>query len=147
MSNETNSREWWEEYFENKWEINGGKEQTEYFMQLVIENLPESIKEYIDNPEITVLDWGCALGQGVNLLQNTFPEARVKGLDISETAIKYAKNEYKDLSFVSGSLSELNEKLSVIVCSNCLEHFADPKPYFQEHLAYTKKYIHRSCAI
>ncbi|WP_156165877.1 MULTISPECIES: glycosyltransferase [unclassified Methanosarcina] len=135
---EINSKEWWEEYFKIKWEINRGKEQTEYFMQLIIENLPVSVKKYLDNPEITILDWGCALGQGVNLLQTKFPSAKVKGLDISETAIEKAKNEYKDLSFVSGSLSELNEEFSVIVCSNCLEHFADPKPYFKEHLTHTK---------
>ena len=138
MSNEINSKEYWEEYFKTKWEIYRGREQTEYFMQLIIENLPESIKKYIDNSENTILDWGCALGQGVNLLQNKFPNAKVRGIDFSNTAIEEAKNEYQNLSFISGSLSELNEKFSVITCSNCLEHFADPKPYFKEHLAYTK---------
>ena len=138
MSNEINSKEYWEEYFKTKWEINRGREQTEYFMQLIIENLPENIKKYIDNSENTILDWGCALGQGVNLLQNKFPNAKVRGIDFSDTAIEEAKNEYQNLSFISGRLSELNEKFSVITCSNCLEHFADPKPYFKEHLAYTK---------
>jgi len=138
MSSEINSKEYWEEYFETKWETYSGKKQTEYFMQLIIENLPENVKNYIDYRDITILDWGCALGQGVNLLQNKFLNAKVKGLDFSETAIKKAKSEYRDLNFTSESLSELKEKFSVITCSNCLEHFADPKPYFCEHLAHTK---------
>ena len=138
MSDEINSKEWWEEYFKIKWEMNNGKGQTEYFVQLIIENLPENLKTYIDNPEKTILDWGCALGQGVNLLQNKFPNAKVAGLDFSETAIEKAKKEYKNLSFTSNSLSDLNKMFSVIICSNCLEHFVDPKLYLQEHLAYTK---------
>jgi 2-polyprenyl-3-methyl-5-hydroxy-6-metoxy-1,4-benzoquinol methylase/glycosyltransferase involved in cell wall biosynthesis len=138
MSREINSKKYWEEHFKTKLETYREKKRTEYFMQLIIENLPENVKKYIDNRDISILDWGCALGQGVNLLQNRFPNAKVKGLDFSETAIKKAKSEYSDLNFTSESLSELNEKFSVITCSNCLEHFADPSPCFQEHLAHTK---------
>jgi hypothetical protein len=36
-----NSRQWWDEYFQGKWDHDGGAEHTRYFMGTVLSHLPE----------------------------------------------------------------------------------------------------------
>jgi len=47
---------------------------------------------------IKVLDLGCGRGKAVNLMAKVFPNSRFVGYDLSEQAIKYAKDESKQLN-------------------------------------------------
>jgi 2-polyprenyl-3-methyl-5-hydroxy-6-metoxy-1,4-benzoquinol methylase len=138
MAKKVNSVKWWNGYFQNEWEANHGKEQTAFFMQLIIHALPENIKDFINRPSTTILDWGCALGQGVDLLAKKFPNAKVTGLDISDVAIEKAKALYPDYKFTTESLENINERYTVIFCSNCIEHFEKTEKLINEHLKFTE---------
>lgn len=136
----TNSKQWWEaEFSSGAWETGiDGKLQTEYFMKLLLGNLPEEVLFYL-HQNITILDWGCALGQGVNLLSLLFPEAKVSGLDFSEVAVAKAKELYPHLHFRSLPLGE-GDFYDVIVTSNVLEHYYEPFKLVEEHLNCCGKY-------
>lgn len=139
MEEKANTLNWWNDYFQNKWEANRGKEQTEFFMHLIISELPENIKYLIKNPDISILDWGCALGQGVDILAKEFPKADISGLDVSEVAIEKARQLYPKYKFTTKSLVELNRKYDVIISSNCLEHFEHPEKLINDQLRFTEQ--------
>lgn len=140
MSGEVNSKEYWDERFEENWETAGGIEQTRAFVKLMIEHLPKQIIDYFQNNKTTVLDWGCAIGSGVKEFADRFEKSIVTGLDFSDTAIEKSKILYPELDFIAGSLEIRRQNYDVIYSSNCLEHFKDPYPWLQQILSYTNKY-------
>jgi 2-polyprenyl-3-methyl-5-hydroxy-6-metoxy-1,4-benzoquinol methylase len=121
-----NTLEWWEKTFEHDWVHTGinGIEQTRYFMQMLINNLPFT-------PSGTVLDYGCALGQGVNELSLAFPACRVEGYDYAVTAIIQARRLYPQHTFHSRRPAGT---YNTVISSNVLEHYADPVAQMREHL-------------
>jgi hypothetical protein len=49
-----NDRAWWENEFLNNWEVGiDGKQQTLYFAQLMLDNLPEDVKAFLSVPGTT----------------------------------------------------------------------------------------------
>ena len=63
-----NSRPWWDKYFEEQWDAHGGGDQTRFFMETALSHLPEAEKAYLNSGGVTILDWGCAFGEGVTTL-------------------------------------------------------------------------------
>lgn len=135
----TNSRAWWDDYFREKWEANRGREQTRHFMQRLLDSLPEPEAQYLSSRPTEVLDWGCALGEGVELLSRRFPAARVAGLDFSATAIDSAKAAYPGREFLLTEGGTIPRPFDVIFTSNCLEHFEQPLRIVGEHLRSCRK--------
>ena len=90
IMNEQNSKFWWNEYFKKKWDNLDGRKQTRFFMQTIVSNLPNPVINKISKYR-SVLDWGCALGQGVDVLTKTFTKTKIFGLDFSTIAIDKAK--------------------------------------------------------
>ena len=86
-----NSRSWWEDYFARQWDEYGGRDQTTYFMRRLIESLPPAENEYLSLREASVLDWGCAFGNGVDVLGKTFPRCRPVGIDFAKRAVAEAR--------------------------------------------------------
>ena len=82
-----NSRSWWEDYFTRQWDECGGRDQTTYFMRRLIESLPPAEHEYLASQQVSVLDWGCAFGNGVDVLGKAFPRCRPVGADFAERAV------------------------------------------------------------
>lgn len=78
--------------------------------------------------EFSLLDIGCALGDGCELLQEKFPEARITGVDISVVGIEKARNKTKKVEyFVCDVLREpLRDTYDYITIVETLEHFDDP---------------------
>src|SRR5688572_13706503 len=130
----TNSQPWWDEYFRAQWEANRGRQQTRHFMERLLASLPEPELAYLSSRPAEVLDWGCALGEGVVALAERFPGARVSGLDFSATAVEDARKNYPDREFLLSAGGEVPRPFDVIVTSNCLEHFARPMEVMAEHL-------------
>lgn len=136
-----NDIQWWNEQFASgDWE-NGidGKEQTRYFMELLLLHIPPEVYRDLAKANSTILDWGCALGQGVDVLTNAFSSAKVIGLDFSETACIKAKQLFPEYEFRSSPLDE-GDRFDVIITSNVLEHYYDPFPLMEKHLSHTQKY-------
>lgn len=129
-----NTRQWWEDYLAAQWDANNGRDQSKYFMQRLVENLPPVEREYLVSQEATILDWGCAFGDGVNVLSEVFPNCRITGMDFAERAVAEASRSYPALDFKHTPDGAIGELYDVIFCSHCLEHFADPLPILKQHL-------------
>ncbi len=122
-----NSAAYWDRRFGGDWADQGGNEQTRRFMELLVRLLPENVRETIERERLEILDWGCAEGEGVPVLERCFPRSPVIGVDISEAAIARARTLHPGSTFRRADLLAGAERTDVIVCSNVLEHFADPR--------------------
>lgn len=131
---EMNSREWWDRYFQEHWETNDGRNQTRGFMRSLIVHLPDAEIAHLLSRTTSILDWGCALGDGVDILSSVFPSARVAGLDFSGHAIDVARRDYPALEFLHTPDGTVPYAFDVIITSNCLEHFEFPLDIAQKHL-------------
>src|SRR6185436_8608216 len=129
-----NSRDWWDEYFETQWDANKGSQQTRHFMECLIRNLDDQELSYLRSKPLRILDWGCAFGEGVELLGRNFPESKVSGMDYSSSAISEARRRYPDHDFSLTTTEIIPAEFDVIVSSNCLEHFDDPLDLVAAHL-------------
>ena len=81
---------YWEKRFSTNWVSKGGSEQTEFFANFVIQNLPAWVIDFLKNKPHTFCDIGCALGEGTNLLKLEFNNLKCAGLDISKKAVEIA---------------------------------------------------------
>jgi SAM-dependent methyltransferase len=124
-----NSREWWDNFFVSGWEkpspgINV-PDQTRYFMELILKHCGLEISG-------SVLDYGCAMGQGVGLIDGA------EGYDFSEVAIQKAREMVPGHEFTHEFPTK---KYDFVICSNVLEHFEDPLNEFMKLLNLAKKYV------
>jgi hypothetical protein len=101
-----------------EWDRNRGREQTRRFTEHFLKHAT------IPKSEFTMLDVGCALGDGILLCNQRYPNARLFGCDVSEVAIRRCRGSYGHLAefFVAG-FEEVQGSWDVIFCSNVLEHF------------------------
>jgi SAM-dependent methyltransferase len=78
--------------------------------------------------EFSLLDVGCALGDGCELLKKNFPNAHITGIDISDVGIEKAKKKTKEIEyFVMDILKDpLPQMYDYIAIVQTLEHFDDP---------------------
>jgi len=116
-------REWWDTQFANSWERNSGPAQTAHFMQRLIANLTTREHDFLSSRPLRILDWGCAMGDGLNELAKAFPLCDLVGMDISGVAIQKARLKYPGLTFVETERGILEDHVDVVVTSNLLEHF------------------------
>ncbi|HWN98037.1 MAG TPA: glycosyltransferase, partial [Blastocatellia bacterium] len=135
-----NSRSWWEEYFAKEWDAHGGSDQTRHFMERLIAELPAPEKDYLRSQPVRVLDWGCAFGEGVEVLAEAFPGCRVTGLDFASRAIEQARLRYPNREFILTETDDIPGQFDVIVTSNCLEHFEIPIELVNAHLRSCNKF-------
>ena len=89
----------------------------------------EFVKKYVKGG--VVLDLACGTGYGSRMIQD-FSAKRTYGMDISEEAIAYAKNNYEDgeLKFILGSVDKLpfeDSFFDVIVSFETIEHLDSKK--------------------
>jgi SAM-dependent methyltransferase len=115
-----NSQQAWNDYFQAGWEANNGREQSRLFAQYLVDavTFPSDAK--------TLLDVGCALGDGTVVFKQKYPNLSVTGCDFSEVAIDRARQRYGDsINFEKWSFDQVKDHYDVIVSSNTLEHFAN----------------------
>lgn len=136
---EMNSREWWDAYFRKEWDEHDGRDQTRGFMRTLLLNLPDDVLAYLLTNRLSALDWGCAKGDGVDVLSTAFPLLTAAGLDFSPQAIASAKAEYPEYTFIQTDDGAIPERYDVICTSNCLEHFAKPLDVAAAHLEHCNR--------
>jgi len=142
MSNENiNSKSYWNKRFENDWNSNGGDEQTRFFYNILIENMPEQIVEQLKKQDYSMCDIGCATGEGTEILQKYFSNTVVTGIDFSEKSIEMADNNYPHIEFKCEDIESVKGNYDVIICSNVLEHIENPYKAIEQLLVHTKKYL------
>lgn len=138
IDHSVNSLDWWEAYFAGPWEANDGPAQTRHFMERLIASLPAVDRHYLEISALSVLDWGCAFGDGVEALASAFPRCRVVGLDFAERAIQEARKRFPGREFIHSSDDRVRDAFDVVVVSNCLEHFTNPFEIAAGHLLFCK---------
>jgi len=76
----------------------------------------------------SLLDIGCAIGDGCELIQEKFPNAEITGFDISDVGIEKAKKKTKNVHyFIFDILKDpIPKKYNYITMIETLEHFDDP---------------------
>ncbi len=89
-----------------------------------------------------ILDVGCASGLMTNRIAQIFPRSKVTGIDIYESGIKYAKEKYKHINFITCDVHKLpfpNNSFDLIVCYETIEHVLKPFQVIQELQRVAKK--------
>ena len=145
---EINSKEYWEERFKkNDWEKASGDEQTKYFAQLAENLLPDWFVKRVREHQYEICDLGCAEGNAEPSLVRSFPKSKIVGIDISESAIKRAKEKYPFAEYRTGDLFEAKENYDVVFCSNVIEHFENFQNTLEHICRYSKKYTILMCPL
>ncbi|MCP4650953.1 MAG: class I SAM-dependent methyltransferase [PVC group bacterium] len=89
----------------------------------------------------SLLDIGCAMGDGCILLKKHLPNAQINGADFSEVAISKAKQKTKDMDFfVLDVLKNIPpKKYDYITMLSTLEHFDEPYKIVDKCLKFVNK--------
>ena len=124
-----NSKDHWNRRFETDWEEFRGREQSRFFARLALDNLPSWFTTLALSRRFRFCDWGCAQGDGTDVLAAIYGRESVSGIDFSEKAIELARINYPNLLFkMEDWLSEQKTTpcFDVVFSSNTLEHFQQP---------------------
>lgn len=139
---EMNSKEYWDCRFGTQdWQSRHGDKQSEYFYSILVHWIPAAVQSEIRSNKYSVVDFGCAQGEGTELFARAFPESRVTGVDISTEAIKIARKKNKQASFLAVDLTTHPDEWDVMITSNTLEHFHHPWDMAGRLSAKIRKYI------
>lgn len=142
MSSEINSKTYWDDRFASgDWEKNEGREQSLFFYNLGLSLMPDWLKADIKDNSYSILDLGCAEGEGVNLFGKVFSSSRISGADISKAALERAREYYPDYNFIECDIENIPEKFDVVFSSNTLEHFKNPKEIIEKIIPHADKYF------
>lgn len=138
-----NSKEYWDGRFKGDWAENNGRRQSRFFAGLAVSVFPAWLRrEFVAGASL--LDWGCALGDGTEFLTQALPGCVVAGCDFSGEAIQQAAASYPDISFVRADLTAggaPGQSWDFIFSSNTLEHFREPWSVFNELSRYARRGI------
>ncbi|NOU73891.1 methyltransferase domain-containing protein [Paenibacillus sp. LMG 31458] len=140
-NNDLNSQDYWNERFVKDWDSKGGRNQTSYFVNLALKLIPSPILNVIQKKNLSVLDWGCAEGDGTVVLAKQLSSSNVFGLDFAEAAISKAKSHYSNITFFDGKLENYDNVYDVIFTSNCLEHYENPIDWMHYLSKWTKELL------
>lgn len=125
-----NSDAYWNRRFEEDWESFQGPTQSRYFARIAINNLPRWLIDQLRREPLTLCDWGCAQGDGTDVLADYFDANRITGVDFSSVAIEQASVRYPAISFFNENWlvgeSDKYSVFDVVFSSNTLEHFHKP---------------------
>ena len=111
-----NSEAYWSSRFRTDWVEKGGPEQGRSFYRMALREMPDWLIAAIKRNRLTVCDWGCAFGDGTDILCQALGTS-VTGIDFSEVAITHARERYSKPRFVTANLLSQNLQKSGMWCS------------------------------
>ncbi|AOB33985.1 hypothetical protein AKI39_23605 [Bordetella sp. H567] len=140
-----NSEGYWTRRFHDDWESLGGPEQTRFFYKTALDNLPKWFSEKIRREKASMCDWGCATGDGTDLLAQIL-DVPVVGVDFSDVAIqtargRYSKPEFQAVDYLSRENRPSQAKYDILFTSNTLEHFPNPQEVLKDLAVLARKYL------
>lgn len=140
-----NSQPYWDTRFSSDWESLNGPAQSRGFAWLALQEIPEWLLRTIRQDALTVVDWGCAQGEGTNVWASYVPAANLFGVDFSPAAIEKAKEKYPNISFECSdwlkSQQPSLQAFDIVFSSNTLEHFSEPYSVLQQLAKRARKAI------
>lgn len=129
MSDKTvNGQDYWNERFELDWVQNEGQKQSRFFGLVAVRLFPDWFVQDIRDRELSFCDWGCAMGDGTQVIHDALRLPHMTGLDFSVIAINDARSHYPAIEFSTDDLlaEGADRRFGVIFSSNTLEHFHEP---------------------
>ena len=69
---------------------------VEYFQEYKVKEIRRILKKYNIESPISILDFGCGIGNADPYIRKHFPESQICGVDVSGESIKIAKEKQKD---------------------------------------------------
>jgi len=116
-----------------------------YFLQkLLLEHFyTVFLKEIKDLSPQSILDAGCGEGFTLHRLQMQYIGERLEGIDFLKTAIAIGRKQFPGLVLRQGDIYKLAYKdnsFDLVICSEVLEHLANPQKALEEMRRVTKKY-------
>ncbi|WP_186142016.1 methyltransferase domain-containing protein [Burkholderia gladioli] len=125
-----NSESYWDTRFKEDWESCSGPWQTRFFYQIAVDHLPHWLMWQIKSHGLTLVDWGCAQGDGVDVWATYLGPGQVAGVDFSAVAVAQAAERYPSVRFIHedwlGETQDIVETFDIVFSSNTLEHFHSP---------------------
>lgn len=125
-----NSDSYWNGRFSENWETNDGPSQSRFFSKIAIESLPNWFLRQTKRDGLSMVDWGCAQGDGTDVWASYIDPSQISGVDFSSVAILQASQRYPAIRFINEDwLDEKtpgDEKFDIVFSSNTLEHFHRP---------------------
>jgi trans-aconitate methyltransferase len=120
-----NTPEYWNRRFDEDWEARGGPAQTAFFARIALKAMPDFLAEEIRRDRLSIYDFGCALGDALPVLRESFPGSVIAGGDVAASAIEKARATHPGFRFDVLEPDTPPPPTDVVFCSNTLEHFAD----------------------
>lgn len=81
----------------------------------------------VELKDLDIADVGCGPGLFTYELKKHFPKNNFWGIDFSEAAIRYAKENFEDINFITHNIyKKIPHKFQLIICSQTLEHLDKP---------------------
>jgi GT2 family glycosyltransferase len=106
-------------------------------MACILEHLPRREYAYLQDHQLSILEWCCAFGDGCDELQKAFPQSTVTGSDLSVEAVHQARKRYPLCQFSHTEF--ICREFDVIVVSNCLEYNDHHLDVLETHLTSCSK--------
>ncbi|MCH5586714.1 methyltransferase domain-containing protein [Shimazuella sp. AN120528] len=132
---------YWDIRFLTDWENLGGRNQTSFFANVIVDYLPEYIKKEIQNSSYQLCDVGCALGDAIPVYSKAFPLSTVEGIDFSTEAVNRARISYPEYTFQVESIDNMTNEYDIILCSNVLALYTNPIVSLEKLMKKAKHYI------
>lgn len=138
-----NTKEYWENRFNQDWEACEGRKQSRFFGQLAMDHMPEWLMRHIRLQKLSICDWGCAEGDGTDVLAQFFGQPAVTGVDIAPSAVQKAREYYPEIEFVAEDFlsGAIDRSFGVVFSSNTLEHFSTPWEVFIKISRYASQFV------
>jgi glycosyltransferase involved in cell wall biosynthesis len=125
-----NSESYWDTRFKQNWESCDGPWQTRFFYQVAVGNLPAWFMSQLKHQSLTLVDWGCAQGDGADVWASYISPERIAGVDFSAVAVEQAAERYPSIRFLHEDWLDENQDAKntydIVFSSNTLEHFHSP---------------------
>lgn len=140
-----NSKPYWDARFATDWEQAQGPGQSRFFSRVAMAHLPSWLFRAIREQRLSVVDWGCAQGDGTDELAALIDASQLSGVDFSRTAVEQAGARYPAIRFIQANWLEAPpteappETWDIVFSSNTLEHFHQPFDVLQVLCARARK--------
>jgi glycosyltransferase involved in cell wall biosynthesis len=122
--NDINSVDYWNKRFFEDWMARGGRDQTAFFARLCCRELPCWFVDDVRSRQRSIFDYGCALGDALPVLHETFPASILRGGDVAQVGLGLARAFHPAFEFFDvNALGDGATVADVVYCSNTLEHF------------------------
>lgn len=124
----------------HKSSISVSGEEPEYFAAYKVSYMAERLGSEIAHEPLSLMDFGCGIGNSLPHLRHYFPNAKLHGVDVSGESIEMARSKNPDVQFdlvADGKLMLPDRSIDVAMAA-CVYHHISPA----DRLMWTSE-IHR----